>query len=246
MSNKRSGYPKVHITGERSIRFSFSDLLGIETFNQVQGFCDLLERESRFLIDEIVPSYHTVTVYLKRNLEKKDVFIESLLAKWDQGQQDGAPRKTRKLRIPVCYGEEFAFDLETVIKHTGLTEKEIISLHSNTIYTVYMIGFLPGFPYLGTLNKKLITPRLYTPRATVPKGAVGIGGSQTGIYPIECPGGWNLIGRTPLEIYRPDRAVPFFISAGDQLEFFSISGTEYVAIEEQLEKHPESIKEFIV
>lgn len=236
-----SNFPDVHITGERSIRFAFSNQVGEETFHQVQSLCTLLEKD--FLVEEVVSSYHTVTVYLKRNLEKKEPFVASLLTKWEQYVQDGFEQQNRRLRIPVCYDE--ALDMERVMSHTGLSEKEIIALHSAPSYRVYMIGFLPGFPYLGGLDEKLMTPRLHTPRAKVPKGAVGIGGSQTGIYPIECPGGWNLIGKSPIEIYQPSREEPFFIRAGDCLKFVSISAAEFSEIKRQLEKHPESIKEFI-
>lgn len=238
-------FPKVNITGERSIRFAFSDHLGEETFNQVQSFCVMVEKESKFIIEEVVPSYHTVTVYLKKDYPKKADLIKSLLVKWELHYKGETFRKYRKLQIPVCYGEEFGVDMERVMNHTRLSEKDIIYLHSNVIYTVYMIGFLPGFPYLGELNEKLITPRLHTPRSKVSKGSVGIGGSQTGIYPIECPGGWNILGKTPIEIYRPDREEPFFIRTGDQLQFFSISTTEFFEIKKQVGKHPESIREFI-
>lgn len=238
-----SNFLNVHITGERSIRFAFSDQVGEETFHQVQSFCAMVE--NHFLVEEVVPSYHTVTIYLKKNLENKESFVVSLLTKWDQHVQDGFERHFRRLRIPVCFEEEFALDMERVMKQTGLSEKEIIALHSAPSYTVYMIGFLPGFPYLGGLEEKLMTPRLHTPRAKVPKGAVGIGGSQTGIYPIDCPGGWNLIGKSPVEVYRPDREEPFFIRTGDRLEFVPISITEFFEIKKQLEKHPDSIMEFI-
>ncbi|WP_423800947.1 5-oxoprolinase subunit PxpB [Neobacillus sp. SAB-20_R2A] len=245
MSNTKVFFPRVNITGERSIRFAFSNQVGKEIFNQVQSFCHMLEKES-FFIEEVVPSYHTVTVYLKKDLEKKEPFIQSLLAKWEHQSKGKPDWNPRKLQIPVCYNVEFALDMERVMGHTGLRDSEIISLHSQTVYTTYMIGFLPGFPYLGELNPKLATPRLPNPRAKVPKGTVGIGGSQTGIYPIECPGGWNIIGKTPLEIYRPDREEPFFIRTGDTLQFTAISQTEFSAIQVQLAKHPESISEFIV
>lgn len=246
MSKHQVFFPKVHITGERSIRFSFGSQLGKETFNQVQRFCEMVEKQSDCIIEELVPSYHTVTVYLKKDVANKEPFIRSLLTKWEQDDQAEAVQHFRKLQIPVCYDEEFGIDLERVMNHTGLSDKDIISLHSKTSYTVYMIGFLPGFPYLGELNEKLITPRLNSPRLHVPRGTVGIGGSQTGIYPLDCPGGWNIIGKTPLEIYRPDRDEPFLIRSGDKITFNSISVAEFLKLEKQLEKHPESIKDFIM
>lgn len=246
MTNRKFDFPTVHITGERSIRFAFNGTLGESVFNQVQLFCGMVEKKT-YLIEEVVPSYHTVTIFLKKPLRDTDTFIQSLLAKWEKYVLEGREyRKSKKLHIPVCYEEEFALDMERVIQHTGMSEKEIIALHTNTVYTVYMIGFLPGFPYLGQLDEKLQTPRLGTPRPRVPRGTVGIGGSQTGIYPLECPGGWNIIGKTPVETYHPDWKEPFLISAGDQLQFVAISTSEYYDIQAKLEIHPESSKKFIL
>lgn len=223
----KRAFPYVHITGERSIRFAFGSEVGKETFNRVQQFCEMVEKESHLYMEEVVPSYLTVTVYLKKDLKDKGPFIQSLLMKWQRHFQGEGFKETRKLRIPVCYDGEFGLDMERVMSHTGLSRGEIITLHSSTLYTVYMIGFLPGFPYLGELNEKLATPRLHTPRLKVPKGTVGIGGSQTGIYPLESPGGWNIIGKTPIDIYDPNREEPFFIRAGDQLQFYPISKEEF-------------------
>ena len=124
--------------------------------------------------------------------------------------------------IPVMYGGEYGPDLENVSKHTGLSQEEIIRLHSEPLYPVYMIGFLAGFPYLGGMNPSIATPRLDTPRLSVPEGSVGIAGNQTGIYPIDSPGGWQIIGRTPLKLYNPESSSPFLLSPGDQIKFVPI------------------------
>ncbi len=233
------------MTGERSIRFAFSTEVAKETFSQVQQFCEMIEKELQFYIQEVVPSYHTVMVYLKKDIPDKAPLIESLMQKWERHYKADGTFKSRKLQIPVCYGGKFGLDMERVVKHTGLTEREIITIHVESVYTVYMIGFLPGFPYLGGLNDRLATPRLQTPRLKVPKGTVGIGGSQTGIYPLECPGGWNIIGKTPIDIYDPDRKEPFFIRTGDQLQFYPISIEEFFNIEKEMKKDPGLLKEFI-
>ena len=133
------------------------------------------------------------------------------------------------VEIPVCYGGSYGEDLKDVAAHAGLTEEEVIKLHSSVDYNIYMLGFLPGFPYLGGLDPKLFTPRLDNPRTKIPEGSVGIGGEQTGIYPLESPGGWRLIGRTPLKLYDPDREQPFLYQAGDYIRFVPITAEEYEA-----------------
>ncbi|MBQ7245489.1 MAG: 5-oxoprolinase subunit PxpB [Firmicutes bacterium] len=126
------------------------------------------------------------------------------------------------IEIPVMYGGEYGPDLENVSKHTGLSQEEIIKLHSEPLYPVYMIGFLAGFPYLGGMNPSIATPRLDTPRLSVPEGSVGIAGLQTGIYPIDSPGGWQIIGRTPIKLYDPESSSPFLLSPGDHIKFIPI------------------------
>jgi KipI family sensor histidine kinase inhibitor len=134
------------------------------------------------------------------------------------------------IRIPVCYEAAFAPDMENVSAHTGLAASEIIARHTKPVYRIYMLGFLPGFPYLGGLDSALETPRLTTPRTKIPAGAVGIGGAQTGIYPLESPGGWQLIGRTPVQVYDPRRKDPFLYRAGDNIVFYPVSAAEYETI----------------
>ncbi len=131
------------------------------------------------------------------------------------------------MEIPVCYGNKFGPDMENVQKAHGLTMEQVILLHSTPEYLIYMIGFTPGFAFLGGLDEKLYTPRLATPRMHVPEGSVGIANNQTGMYPIASPGGWQLIGKTPLKLFAPDRANPFLYKAGDKIKFKPISQIEY-------------------
>lgn len=138
------------------------------------------------------------------------------------------------IEIPVCYGGEFGEDLGNVAAHAGLSPEEVIRRHSKPDYLIYMLGFLPGFVYLGGLDKQLVTPRLATPRTRIPAGSVGIGGEQTGIYPLDSPGGWQLIGRTPLRPYDPAREEPIFYRAGDSIRFRPIDVDEYHEIEAQV------------
>jgi inhibitor of KinA len=131
--------------------------------------------------------------------------------------------------LPVCYGGEFGPDLEMVAAHCGLSGAEVIALHSGASYRVYAIGFVPGFPYLGGLPAALGVPRRATPRIRVPAGSVGIGGAQTGVYPLATPGGWHLIGRTPVELFRPHEERPCRLGIGDRVQFQAISPEEFAA-----------------
>ena len=143
----------------------------------------------------------------------------------------GNAQADRTVEVPVCYGGAYGEDLPAVARHAGLSEEEVIRLHSGRTYRIYMLGFLPGFPYLGGLDERLFTPRRETPRTRIPAGSVGIGGQQTGIYPMESPGGWQLIGRTPLCLFAPGRTLPY--AAGDSIRFVPIDEREFARIAAQ-------------
>jgi KipI family sensor histidine kinase inhibitor len=161
---------------------------------------------------------------LKSKLEKKlqNTFVQEEESK-------------RIFVIPVCYGGKFGEDLPFVAEHAGLSPEEVVRLHCGADYRIYMLGFLPGFAYLGGLDPKIFTPRLQNPRTKIPAGAVGIGGEQTGIYPLASPGGWRLIGQTPVRPYDPNREEPILYRAGDYIRFRSITETEFAALERQRE-----------
>lgn len=134
---------------------------------------------------------------------------------------------SRTVVIPVCYGGEFGPDLEEVARFHGMTEDEVIAIHAQGRYRVYMIGFAPGFAYLGGLSPEIATPRRATPRTHVPAGSVGIAGNQTGVYPLATPGGWQIIGRTPLALFRPHHEEPSLLRAGDIVQFCPITEEQY-------------------
>ena len=185
-------------------------------------------------IIELVPSYHSLAVYLKKG-ESISKFIE-LLNKTTVTVSDNRRDIDTVIIIPVCYESTFAPDLDVVASKNGLTRKDVIALHTQGLYKVYFLGFLPGFPYLGGLDEKLYTPRKSKPRTFVEKGSVAIGGEQTGIYTQDSPGGWNIIGRSPLEFFSCDTSLHCLLKPGDFVRFISVSAKKYKKIKTDLEK----------
>jgi inhibitor of KinA len=153
------------------------------------------------------------------------------LRKIERGLSYGEVPKHRRVEIPTSYGGEFGPDLDFVASHNGLTSEEVIRIHSSQDYLVYMLGFTPGFPYLGGDLGKIATPRLGKPRMKVPAGSVGIAENQTGIYPIESPGGWRIIGRTPLKLFTPLQPPYFLLAAGDMVRFAPINQGQYAHLQ---------------
>ena len=162
-------------------------------------------------------------VFLKHG-DEMEVTIDGL------GSGDTIPNP-RIINFPTVYGGHFGPDLDYVAQHNGLTAEDVIKLHSNTNYLVYMLGFAPGFPYLGGMSDKIATPRLETPRTVIPAGSVGIADLQTGIYPSATPGGWRLIGRTPLKLFDESRQPPVLVEPGDYIKFIAINQAEYESIQ---------------
>ena len=245
MNPNKQILPRAMVMNEQTIRFDFGPETSQETFHTIQQFCQVVENDRNHLLEEVVPSNKTVTVFYRKELVNPNAIIEVLLTKWLHRTASALSINTRTIEIPVCYDPLFSEDLPRICDHTGLTREEVITFHTGTSYKVYMIGFLPGFPYLGELPEVLHVPRLEKPRLSVSKGTVGIGGTQTGIYPIESPGGWNIIGRTPLDLYCLKRVDPFLIRAGDQLKFRSISLETFYKMKEDLADEPEMSMQFV-
>lgn len=226
-----------HIS-ETSVLVQFENEISEAAQLKVKAFADYLDENPFEGMVEYIPSFTSVTVFydpmkLRECAEKEDKNIyqaaeekiNKILEKVTISNND----EFRVVEIPVCYGGEFGPDLEFVAEHNKLSKEEVIKLHSEGEYIVYMIGFAPGFPYLGGMSEKIAAPRRKTPRTIIPKGSVGIAGSQTGVYPISTPGGWQLIGRTPVELFRPKEYPPSLLRAGDKVKFKPISYEEYKA-----------------
>lgn len=183
-------------------------------------------------LTETVPSYRSLLIYYNpciMGYKEMEQVIKNFTASLDAA---GSTPK-RIIKIPVCYGGKYGEDLMDVAKHTGLAAEEVVHRHSSKDYLIYMLGFLPGFAYLGGLDKALATPRLQTPRKSIPAGSVAIGGEQTGVYPLASPGGWRLIGTTPVKPYDPTRQEPFLYKAGDYIRFFPVSEESFNLIKLQ-------------
>jgi inhibitor of KinA len=172
--------------------------------------------------EAVVPAFASITVHYSPLLLSWGEVDEHIRRALEDGR-NAAAAESRQVEIPVCYAAEFALDLPDVAVSHGLTAEQVITCHSNAAYTVRMIGFSPGFPYLAGLPAELTTPRRATPRLKVPAGSVAIGGRQTGIYSLETPGGWSVIGRTPMLMFRPDLNPPCLLRAGDRISFVPIS-----------------------
>ena len=192
---------------------------------------------------ELAPAYTTVAVFFDPTIVANegpepdqaldwltDRIRAALAPHIRGGRGRAAASPVRLVEIPVCYDPEFAFDLENVAHHAQISSREVVDLHSAAEYRVSCIGFVPGFPFLAGLPRKLATPRRATPRKEIPAGSVGIGGTQTGIYPLRSPGGWNLIGRTPLHLFDPEKTPPAFLCAGDRVRFRAITREEFEAL----------------
>lgn len=211
--------------GDRGIVVQFGARVHPTTYLQIQELTQALEKNPFPGYQECVPAFTTVTVYYD------PVYPYSVIEKEIQKRlMEGESKEctpSRHICIPVCYGGDFGPDLIDVAQYHQKTPEEIIHLHSKGDYLVYMLGFSPGFPYMGGMPKELTTPRKSSPRLKVPAGSVGIGGEQTGIYPMESPGGWNLIGQTPLSLFQPQKRPPVLLSAGDRVTFVPISPEEF-------------------
>ncbi|RTQ93888.1 5-oxoprolinase subunit PxpB [Lysinibacillus telephonicus] len=236
--------PVISIQDKTIASFIFGQEINLSTFQLVTAFDQFINKNCKRYIIETVPSYHMVTVFFNRTISS-DLLTKEILAMWEKYPVGNALNTTKQITIPVCYEEPFALDLDRVSKEINLSKEQIIEKHCEPLYTVFFIGFLPGFPYLGGLQKDLYIPRLEIPRKNVQKGSVGIGGQQTGIYPVDSPGGWNIIGKTPIDLFNVKRKHPFLLQAGNQLKFEKISKEQFDELEQQLSKDSEYVFELL-
>ncbi len=227
-------YPEVRfrLTGDRGLLAEYGDTISPEVNRKVRQVAAALEAQPLRGVIEVIPTYRSLFLLYDPMTTSPEELQAALLELEERLTEVKIP-PPREVEIPVCYGGEFGPDLAFVAESHGLSPEEVIRLHCQPLYQVYMVGFTPGFPFLGGLPKELHTPRRPTPRERVPAGSVGIAGEQTGIYPIESPGGWQLIGRTPLKVFDPNRPDPFLLKAGDLVRFRPIEPEEFRRIAEE-------------
>lgn len=221
--------PIFRVYGDQGLLMEFGSCISPKVHEVVRSMAIALEQKTLVGVVEFVPTYRGIIVHydalttsfkeLKTSLS--EIFIDLSSVKVPSPQI---------LEIPVCYGGEFGPDLEFVASSHDMSIEEVIKIHSEQEYLIYMIGFTPGFPFLGGLPEILHTPRLESPRKKVVAGSVGIANDQTGVYPIDSPGGWQLIGRVPIKLFDPDAENPFLLSSGDILKFKPINKMEFLSM----------------
>lgn len=218
--------------GDRALLVDFGNVIEEKTNRKVARLAGLLRERTLSGVRELMPAFSSLLVLYDPALTTYRVLkeeVEALLPKLPQDAKEG--EKTRRIHhIPCCYGGALGEDLPSMEELTGLTAEEIIRIHAKEAYRIYMLGFLPGFVYLGGLDPAIACPRLPSPRKKIPQGAVGIGGSQTGIYPLASPGGWRLIGSTPVRMYDPEKSDPVLQRPGDFIRFVPVDTCTYYDI----------------
>jgi inhibitor of KinA len=219
--------------GDAAIVLEFGDRISPATHRTIEAVRTYLSRHPFRGLRELVPAFTTLTIYYNPWLVSKQApqpyewVAETIRKLLPAALSTAVSFAPVVVEIPVCYGGAFGPDLDAVATHSRLPPEEVIRLHAAPSYLVHMIGFAPGFPYLGGLDERLATPRQARPRPLVPAGSVGIAGPQTGIYSLPTPGGWQLIGRTPLRLFDPDQNQPSLLQAGEHLRFVPISEADY-------------------
>ena len=216
--------------GDNALTVQFESVISENVNKKVSSLVKALDENKIAGVIDVIPAFCSLTVCYNCTVitSKKLRRVLAGLIKKSAGEKSAA---VRVFTIPVCYEGEFAPDLSSVSELTGIEEREIIKIHTSRSYRIFMLGFLPGFAYLGGMDERIAAPRLESPRVSIPAGSVGIGGSQTGIYPVASPGGWRLIGKTPVKPYDSERENPILYNAGDYIKFKPITAAEFEEIE---------------
>jgi KipI family sensor histidine kinase inhibitor len=229
MSKQTAGDAEFRAASDQSLLISFGRQITLEAHQRVLKLLCLLQAEPIGAIRNLHPAYCSLLIrFAPLSLDHEQ--LQAALLPYLDRLEDAPIPEPRQIDIPVSYGGEFGPDLNEVAMMHGMTPDQAIELHSSATYVVYFLGFVPGFAYLGGLDPALASPRLETPRATVPQGSIGIGGNQTGVYPMATPGGWRLIGRTPVAMFRPDRPQMNVLQIGDRVRFRPISKNQFAEL----------------
>lgn len=206
-----------------------------EVRDKISNIVSHIESYKHPAILSVTSSYRSIMVAFEATTYTYETLIKELNLQNINFESDSGKKSKKVITLPVVYGEQYGPDLNIVAEHSQLTKEEVIKLHSDENYLIYAIGFLPGFPFLGGLNKQLYTPRKETPRSKIKSGSVGIANNQTGLYPKESPGGWQIIGRTPIDVFNLERNPMILYEAGDYISFKAIEEQEFQEIEREIE-----------
>jgi len=220
--------------GKNAILIEWPAVISEEVLQDIVAYKTKIERLLK--LQDVIVGYNSLLLVYNFEIEKFQTKVALLKELYFQ---KGVISKIRGVHwsVPVCYDPVFGIDLELISTRKNKSVEEIVRLHTEVVYKVFFIGFLPGFLYLGGLNSEIALPRKETPRLRVPKGAVAIGGHQTGVYPAESSGGWNIIGNSPVSFFEMDKITPCFAKTGDEISFESISFEAYTSIKEQIENN---------
>ena len=225
---------KILTEGDSSLLIEFGKEISPEINGKITALVHLLKAQQIEGVVDLIPAFCS----LLNNYDPRVITYSKLkkrLEKLLKLEVEATQSVKKVIEIPVCYGGEYGPDLDNIAEHAGLNREEVIKIHSSRDYLIYMLGFLPGFSYLGGLDERIHTPRLANPRIKISAGSVGIGGSQTGIYPLDSPGGWQLLGMTPVKTYDSNRNQPILFEAGDYIRFVPVSEEEYLNIKDQVD-----------
>jgi KipI family sensor histidine kinase inhibitor len=218
--------PIYRLVGDRGILLEFGDEISPEVNEKVRRMALAIHEERMEGMIETIPTYRSLMIIynpLILSIEELKERLEGI----EGGLEKTSFPKPKLTRIPAVYGGPYGPDLEDVARYHRITPEEVVGLHCSKPYLIYMIGFMPGFPYMGELPEELVTPRLKTPRLSVPAGSVAIAQRQTGIYSMESPGGWQILGRTPVRLFDPEKEPPVLLRMGDLVQFYPISEKEF-------------------
>ena len=222
------------VAGDSAVCVEFGNEISPEINKKIRAFKIAVEKSDIPGIVETVPTYRSLLVHYHPEVIGFKALTEKFYKLMGSLSSIPIPPPT-VIEIPVLYGGEMGPDIENVAEHNHKTVEEVIKIHTSEEYLIYMIGFIAGFKYLGGMSKEIATPRLKSPRVKIEGGSVGIAGEQTGIYPVASPGGWQLIGRTPLKLYDADREKPVLLEAGQYIKFAAVTEEEYKKIEKEVE-----------
>ncbi|MFF2752754.1 5-oxoprolinase subunit PxpB [Psychrobacillus sp. NPDC058041] len=227
---------KIVPLGDSALIVRLGEGINSTLHKKVKNLSELLTEHPFEGFIELVPAYNNITIYYNPYIvhtsqkgtftafEKVCTHIIELVKQFKINKSESP----RLVSIPVCYGGEFGPDLKDVALYHNMTQEEVIRIHSESECLVYMLGFAPGFPLMGGMDERIATPRKETPRLSIKPGSVGIAGKQTGVYPLETPGGWQIIGRTPLNLFLPHMSPPTLLQSGDRIQFVPISPSDYI------------------